>query len=77
MTAGLRQTIERLSLQAAGETDAARRRAAIGHWAAMVGALMLARASDDLKLSDEILSEVRTWLEEKERPAGRTRVKPH
>ena len=77
MTAGLRQTIERLSLQAAGETGAARRRAAIGPWAAMVGALVLARASDDLKLSDEILSEVRAWLEEKDRPSGRARVKPH
>ena len=73
MTAGLRRTIERLSDRAAGATEAERRRAAIGHWSAMVGALVLARSSDDLKLSDEILSETRVWLEASEKPAGRTR----
>jgi TetR/AcrR family transcriptional repressor of nem operon len=73
MTAGLRNTIERLSHEAAGETEAVRRRAAIGHWSAMVGALVLARISDDLKLSDEILSDVRVWLEEKDKPAGPAR----
>ena len=73
MTAGLRDTIERLSRKVAGETEAERRRAAIGHWSAMVGALVLARLSDDLKLSDEILSEARDWLEQKEKPAGRAR----
>jgi hypothetical protein len=31
----------------------------------MVGALVLARSSDDLKLSDEILSETRAWLEDR------------
>src|SRR3954471_358311 len=59
MTAGLRTTIESMSRRASGATAAARRRAAIGQWSAMVGALVLARASADLKLSDEILSEVR------------------
>jgi TetR/AcrR family transcriptional repressor of nem operon len=80
MTAGLRATIENLSRRASGETAAARRRAAIGQWSAMVGALVLARASDDLKLSDEILSEVRAWLEGKgatrpAKPAARARSK--
>jgi len=65
MTAGLADTIERLSRQTAGKSAAARRRKAIGQWAAMVGALVLARSSDDIKLSDEILSETRAWLEER------------
>jgi TetR/AcrR family transcriptional repressor of nem operon len=82
MTAGLRETIESLSRRTSGETGAARRRAAIGHWSALVGALVLARSSADLKLSDEILSEVRAWLEEKEatravKPARRPRSKSH
>ncbi|GAB2176342.1 TetR/AcrR family transcriptional regulator [Dongia sp. agr-C8] len=62
MTAGLSETIERMSRQAAGETAAERRRHAIGQWAAMVGAMVLARSSDDLKLSDEILRETQAWL---------------
>ena len=75
MTAGLRDTIERLSRATAGETEAERRRAAIGHWSAMVGAVILARSSDDLKLSDEILSTTRAWLEDKEKPARPARSK--
>src|SRR5688572_25307297 len=43
MTAGLRETIARMSRGAPGKTAAARRRAAIGSWSAMVGALVLAR----------------------------------
>jgi TetR/AcrR family transcriptional repressor of nem operon len=73
MTTGLRETIGRLTPKVAGETEAARRRAAIGHWSAMVGALVLARLSDDLKLSDEILSEARHWLEQRDKSAGRPR----
>ena len=65
MTAGLSDTIERFSRLSPGATPAERRRNAIGQWAAMVGALVLARSSDDLKLSDEILSATRAWLEEK------------
>lgn len=76
MTAGLRATIERLSRGVEGEAEAARRRIAIGSWSAMVGALVLARMSDDLELSDEILSETRAWLEERE-PARRARSKSH
>ena len=41
------------------------RRAAIGSWSAMVGALILARSVDDPKLSDELLAETRAWLGDK------------
>jgi TetR/AcrR family transcriptional repressor of nem operon len=48
-------------------TDAAkRRRAAIGSWSAMVGALILARSIDSAALSDEVLSETRAWIDERE-----------
>ena len=53
MTEGLRSQIDRIG-KALPELDAAdRRRAAIGSWAAMVGAVILARAIDDPALSDE------------------------
>lgn len=42
-----------------GEGDPAKRRWAIAGWSAMVGALMLARLSNDADLSDEILRETR------------------
>ena len=42
-----------------------KRRTAIGSWAAMVGAMILARASDDPALSDEVLDQTRVWLEAK------------
>jgi TetR/AcrR family transcriptional regulator, transcriptional repressor for nem operon len=63
MTAGLKQQIERFSHVAPGRTGAQKRRAAIGSWAAMVGAMVLARASDDPSLSDEVLDQTRAWLE--------------
>jgi TetR/AcrR family transcriptional repressor of nem operon len=44
-----------------GDT-AAWRRAAIGRWSAMVGAVMLARAVGDAPLGDELLAETRAWL---------------
>jgi TetR/AcrR family transcriptional regulator, transcriptional repressor for nem operon len=48
------------------EGDAAdTRRAAIGIWAAMVGAVILARATDDPALSAEILLETRAWIEDR------------
>jgi TetR/AcrR family transcriptional regulator, transcriptional repressor for nem operon len=62
MTEGLRRQLERLSRTAPGETESARRRAAIGSWAAMVGAVVLARVSDDPQLADEIVAETRAWL---------------
>ena len=65
MTTGLKQQIERLSRVAPGENNAQKRRTAIGSWAAMVGAMILARASDDPALSDEVLDQTRVWLEAK------------
>lgn len=68
MTTGLRRQIERLSGIVPGEDSGQKRRAAIGSWAAMVGAMILARASDDPELSDEVLDQTRAWLEG--RPGG-------
>ncbi|MGX9143230.1 TetR/AcrR family transcriptional regulator [Mesorhizobium sp. 128a] len=62
MTEGLRSQIDRIS-RALPELDAAdRRRAAIGSWAGMVGAVILSRAIDDSALSDEILEQTRAWI---------------
>jgi TetR/AcrR family transcriptional repressor of nem operon len=62
MTAGVRRQIARLSRIAPGGTDFQKRQAAIGSWAAMVGAMILARVSDDPVLSEEILEQTQTWL---------------
>ncbi len=63
MTGGLRRQIEALTRTAPGETAAARRETAIGSWSAMVGALVLARMSDDPALSDEVLAATRAFIE--------------
>jgi len=62
MTSGLKRQIERLSRVTEGKTAAQRRRTAIGSWAAMVGAMILARVSDDPELSGEVLDQTRAWL---------------
>lgn len=54
-----------------GENPARRRRAAIGSWSAMVGALILARSIDNPGLSDEVLSETRAWIDERKMPGDR------
>lgn len=59
MTAGIRHQLERFS---ADESES--RRVAIGSWAAMVGALVLSRLSDDETLSEEILTETRRFLKD-------------
>jgi len=64
MTTGLKRQFERLSRIAPGETGAQKRRAAIGSWAAMVGAMIMARVSDDPALSGEILEQTHAWLED-------------
>jgi len=74
MTAGLKAQIERLSRIAPGD-PAHKRRAAIGSWAAMVGAMILARMSDDAHLSDEVLSETRAWLAAQDPARPKTRSK--
>ena len=70
MTAGLKQQLERFSRVAPGENAAQKRRAAIGSWAAMVGAMILARASGDPALSGEVLDQTRAWLQERTRDHG-------
>ncbi len=62
MTDGLRQHIERLSRGASGKTQAKSRRAAIGSWSAMVGAMIIARLIDDPRLSDDVLEQTRAWI---------------
>ncbi|MDP9423646.1 MAG: TetR/AcrR family transcriptional regulator [Pseudomonadota bacterium] len=63
MTEGLRSQIDGIgkSLPELGSVE--RRRAAIGSWAAMVGAVILARAIDDRTLSDEVLEQTRAWID--------------
>ena len=62
MTDGLRRQIARLGQGMPGADPDAARQAAIGTWAALVGALTLARMSDDRHLADEILSQTRAWI---------------
>lgn len=63
MAEGLRTQIARIE-DALPSVDAAEKhRAAIGSWAAMVGAVILARAVDDPELSDEVLAQTREWIE--------------
>ena len=69
MTVGLKRQIERLSRVSPGKNGAEKRRAAIGVWAAMVGAMVLARVSDDAALSDELLDQTRAWLAARNKPA--------
>jgi TetR/AcrR family transcriptional repressor of nem operon len=73
MTAGLKQQIGYLSGTAPGPDKRRRRRTAIGTWAAMVGALILARMTNDSELSDEILNETRAWLAAQNRKTTKTR----
>ena len=84
MTAGLHRLFTRLSAGAPGEDAAARRRAAIGAWSAMIGGVILARISDDPALAQEVLDETRAWIGEKtpsplrgkDDPGRRTPAKP-
>lgn len=62
MTTGLAWNIDRLSRIAPGRDEAARHRAAVRAWAAMIGAMILARVSDDEALSREFLDETQSWL---------------
>jgi TetR/AcrR family transcriptional repressor of nem operon len=68
MTAGLRRQIDRLADATPGRDEIERRRAAIAAWAAMVGAMTLARLSDDETLSAEILEATRAALTEGSKP---------
>lgn len=54
--------IDRLAAGMPGDKPDDRRRAAIGSFSAMVGALVLARAIDDPALSGELLEQTRAWV---------------
>jgi TetR/AcrR family transcriptional repressor of nem operon len=58
ITAGLRSLLDLLARVSPGKSRAARRRKAVATYASLVGAIVLARAVDDAKLSDEILHAV-------------------
>jgi len=70
MTVGIRTQIDRLAEALPDGVGADRRREAVGTYAAMIGALILARAADDPALSDEILRETRAWLADEDGGAG-------
>jgi len=70
LTEGLRAHLARLTDAAPGKTAAEKRRAAIGSWSAMVGALIMARLSDDPALSDELLAQTRAWIAAKDGSRG-------
>ena len=63
MAEGVRSQFDRISQALPEMNPADRRRAAIGSWAAMVGAVILARAIDDPALSDEVLDQTRAWID--------------
>lgn len=71
ITEGLQMQIARMSQTEDGETLPEQRRAVIGSWAAMVGAMILSRAIVDPTLSDEVLRETRAWIK-----AERGAIKP-
>jgi TetR/AcrR family transcriptional regulator, transcriptional repressor for nem operon len=58
VTEGLRSALDTLARLTPGTSAAAKRKKAIATFAGMVGALVIARAVDDRKLSDEILKAV-------------------
>ncbi|NKJ02945.1 TetR/AcrR family transcriptional regulator [Novosphingobium sp. SG707] len=63
MTEGLRAQIAHIEQALPALSAADKRSAAIGSWAAMVGAVILARSVDDPQLSDEILEQTRAWID--------------
>lgn len=65
MALALATQIATLTNAMPGADPAERRRAAIGSWSTMVGALILARSIDDPALSGELLSEARAWIDDR------------
>ena len=65
MTNGLKSQIERLAAVIPAPQGTDPRTAAMGSWAAMVGAMILARAVDDPALSDEMLKRTRAWIDQR------------
>ncbi|QWF14837.1 TetR/AcrR family transcriptional regulator [Lysobacter capsici] len=64
MTEGLRRHLQHMTRMESAADEATRRRQAIGTWSAMVGAVILARLSDDPALSEEVLAQTRAWIDE-------------
>lgn len=62
MTAGARELISRMTSGLPASAGTAQGQTAIGGWAAMVGAMILARAVDDAELSGRILEETRRFI---------------
>lgn len=62
VTEGVRAQIDWLFENLPAADDAERRRQAVANCAALVGATILARATTDPLLSDEILKETRAWI---------------
>lgn len=62
MAEGLDAHLRRLADSLPGPSAGERRRAAIGRWAAMVGAVVLSRSVGDSPLADEVLAETRAWI---------------
>ncbi|KQW31170.1 transcriptional regulator [Rhizobium sp. Root274] len=67
MTEGLRTQIARIEKALPEQNADEARRAAIGSWAAMVGAVILARAVDDRQLAEEVLEQTRAWIDNRVR----------
>ncbi len=76
LTAGLKQQLEHLTRLARGKNASENRRMAIGSWAAMLGAIILARVSDDPAFSDEVLDQTRTWLADLAGGPGKDQARP-
>ena len=64
VTDGIRALTDRLASLMPGSSKAAKRRKALASFAAMVGAVSMARAVDDAKLSEEILQAVSASLDD-------------
>ncbi len=62
MAEGLRKQIERFAASSPQPDAAIVRRNAIGSYAAMVGAVILARLTQDPTLSDEMLDQTHAWI---------------
>ena len=74
MTEGVRSQIDRISGALADRSPGEARRDAVGVWATMVGALILARSVSDEGLGDEILSDAKAWLRDHTRATDDVRA---
>lgn len=63
LTEGFEAQISRIEQALPDASQVEKRRAAIGSWSAMVGAVILARAIDNPVLSEEILEQTRGWID--------------